>query len=153
MEIAQIVAQIDSQLETLEQELQTLEAARSALTQQLTATTRAPQPRTRGAEPPAAAPGPRRARAPRRKRAGRRQALKAQTIEEILAGGSSLSTTEIAEQANADRNQVLAILRELESAGKAVRSGERRATRWSAFTDEDWVARRAAELEALAAAS
>jgi hypothetical protein len=42
---------------------------------------------------------------------------------------------------------VLGVLRELEAAGRARRTGQRRGTRWHAVTDEDRIRARAAELE------
>jgi hypothetical protein len=41
---------------------------------------------------------------------------------------------------------VLALLRELEQAQRIRRTGQRRATRWHAITDEDRIRERAAEL-------
>ncbi|HTT30039.1 MAG TPA: hypothetical protein VMG37_16605 [Solirubrobacteraceae bacterium] len=43
---------------------------------------------------------------------------------------------------------MLRLLRDLESAGRIGRTGQRRATRWHAITDEDRIRERAAELEA-----
>jgi hypothetical protein len=66
----------------------------------------------------------------------------------LLSGSVPLGTAALADQLNADRDQVLVFLRELERAGKVRRLGQRRATRWRAFSDEDWIAERAAELAA-----
>jgi hypothetical protein len=41
---------------------------------------------------------------------------------------------------------VLTLLRELETAGRIRRTGQRRGTRWHAITDEDRIRDRAAEL-------
>jgi hypothetical protein len=43
---------------------------------------------------------------------------------------------------------VLSLLRELEAAGRVRRTGQRRSTRWHAFTDEDRIRERAAQLAA-----
>jgi hypothetical protein len=50
------------------------------------------------------------------------------------------------QQAGADRDQVLALLRDLEKRDRVRRTGQRRATRWHAITDEDRIRGRAAEL-------
>jgi len=64
----------------------------------------------------------------------------------LLSENGGLTTSALAEQTNADRDQVLTLLRELESAGRIRRSGQRRSTRWHAVTDEDRIRERAAEL-------
>jgi hypothetical protein len=71
------------------------------------------------------------------------------TLELLLAGTSGLATSELADRANGDRDQVLVLLRELEAAGRVRRTGERRGTRWHVITDEDRIQQRAAELAAL----
>jgi hypothetical protein len=50
--------------------------------------------------------------------------------------------------ANGARAQVLALLKEQETAGEVRRSGTRAATRWHVITDEDRIAARATELTA-----
>jgi hypothetical protein len=44
---------------------------------------------------------------------------------------------------------VLPLLREMETAGRVRRTGQRRGTRWHAVaSEEEWISERAAELEA-----
>ncbi|OAI40063.1 hypothetical protein AYO39_00185 [Actinobacteria bacterium SCGC AG-212-D09] len=64
----------------------------------------------------------------------------------MLAESEGLTTTAIAKEAGAERDQVLALLRDLEAAGRVRRTGERRGTRWHAITDDDRIKERAAEL-------
>lgn len=89
-----------------------------------------------------------------KRRAGRARrelaAVPAERLELLLSDAGGLTTTALADRANADRDRVLALLRELEAAGRVRRSGQRRATRWHAITDEDRIRQRAAELAALA---
>jgi hypothetical protein len=59
-----------------------------------------------------------------------------------------MTTSALAERANANRDQILTALRELEAAGRVRRSGQRRSTRWHAITDEERIQKRAAELAA-----
>jgi hypothetical protein len=59
-----------------------------------------------------------------------------------------MRTAELAKAANGARAQVLALLKEQETAGEVRRSGTRAATRWHIITDEDRIAARAAELTA-----
>jgi hypothetical protein len=72
--------------------------------------------------------------------------LRPEAAESILAESDGLTTTAIAEQASAPRDQVLALMRQLEAADRVRRTGQRRATRWHAVTDEDRIRERAAEL-------
>jgi hypothetical protein len=51
-------------------------------------------------------------------------------IESLLGGSDGITTAEIARQTNGGHEQILSILKELEQAGKAHRSGTRRSTRW-----------------------
>jgi hypothetical protein len=69
-------------------------------------------------------------------------------LELLLSGVDGLATSALAEQSNANRDQVLALLRELEAAGRVRRSGQRRATRWHAISDDERIQKRAAELKA-----
>jgi hypothetical protein len=73
--------------------------------------------------------------------------LTAEAAERMLAESDGVTTAEFANQAGADRDQVLKVLRDLETARRVRRTGQRRATRWHAFTDEDRIRERAAELE------
>jgi hypothetical protein len=102
--------------------------------------------------PPGAASGAgvdARAKPARRRRARRKPAgevVPAGKLELLLSGSGGLTTSVLAAEAGGDRDQVLTLLRELETAGRIRRSGERRSTRWHAITDEDRIAERAAEL-------
>jgi DNA-binding IclR family transcriptional regulator len=60
-----------------------------------------------------------------------------------------LNAVAIAKQAGARDAQVRGLLRELEKAGRVRRTGTGRASRWKLITDEERIAERAAELEAL----
>ena len=86
----------------------------------------------------------------RRQRGKPKQATEvvpAEELKQLLGASAGLSTTALATRGNAERDQVLTWLRELEAAGKARRTGERRGTRWHLVSDEDRIAERAAELE------
>jgi hypothetical protein len=95
---------------------------------------------------------PRPSRKPRAKQTARPKAnsatevLLADNAEQILSEDGGLTTAALAERASADRNQVLDLLRTLENTGRVRRTGQRRATRWHAITDEDRIRERAAEL-------
>ncbi|MGZ4185192.1 MAG: hypothetical protein ACXVUE_20700 [Solirubrobacteraceae bacterium] len=75
------------------------------------------------------------------------EVVSAVKLEGLLAEHSGITSTALAELANGGRDQVLGVLRELEAAGRARRTGQRRGTRWHAITDEDRISARAAELE------
>ena len=68
-------------------------------------------------------------------------------IAGLLAASEGLTTSAIAEQAGLDRGEALSVLKDLESKGEVRRSGQRRGVRWHAYTDEDRIRERAAELE------
>jgi hypothetical protein len=73
--------------------------------------------------------------APRRRSRRRNQGTEivpAGKIESLLAGSDGITTAELARQTNGGHEQILSILKELEQAGKAHRSGTRRSTRWHA---------------------
>lgn len=72
--------------------------------------------------------------------------LAGQLLKLLGTNRDGLTTPAIAAAANADRDQVLALVRELEAAGDVRRTGARRGTRWHAITDEDRIQERAAEL-------
>jgi len=72
----------------------------------------------------------------------------ADQVESLLSGNGGLTTSELADRANGNRDQVLGLLRDLEAAGRVRRTGQRRGTRWHQITDEDRIRVRAAELEA-----
>lgn len=76
------------------------------------------------------------------------KAISAERIESLLSENGGLTTSALADTTGGDRDHVLRLLRELESAGRVRRIGRRRATRWQAITDEDRIRERAAELQA-----
>jgi hypothetical protein len=79
--------------------------------------------------------------------------LVADTLEGTLRGvEDGLNAVAIAKQAGARDTQVRGLLRELESAGRVRRTGTGRGSRWRLVTDEDRIAERAAELEAVSTA-
>ena len=148
----EIVASIDTRLRELSAEIKTLDAARAALEHRERQSSRAPArpAATKRRASPAATSSPARAsRKPsRRPRRPASNGIPADQLESLLSGNGGLTTSALAEQANANRDQVLGLLRELETAGRVRRSGQRRGTRWHAITDEDRIRARAAELEA-----
>lgn len=122
----EIVDSIDTRLAELSDQIKTLETARTALDR-----------------------GESAARGTSRRRAKRRSTVvPADQVESLLSGNGGLSTSELADRANGNRDQVLGLLRELEAAGRVRRTGQRRGTRWHQITDEDRIRVRAAELEA-----
>jgi len=174
-----IVDSIDARLRELREEIKALDAARTALDDRQTRSpqgaTRAVTSRGGSAsgassrrrtsaksshEPSVASarePAPpshrvelktsRRKVSPKAKRAS--NALPVDRLEALLSGNGGLTTSELATQANASCDQVLGLLRELETGGRVRRrTGQRRATRWHVITDEDRIRERAAELEA-----
>jgi hypothetical protein len=83
----------------------------------------------------------------RRKRA---TVLLAGKLETMLGNAEDgLNAVSIAKQASARDAQVRGLLGELESAGRVRRTGTGRASRWRLITDEERIAERTAELEAL----
>jgi hypothetical protein len=83
-------------------------------------------------------------------------AKSAKPVEVLLAGKleamlgeaeDGLSAITISKRSNASYNQVLELLRTLDSAGQVRRTGSRRTSRWRLVTDEERIAERAAELE------
>ena len=123
----EIVDSIDTRLAELSDQIKTLESARSALDQRERARRNTP---------------------PRRARRALRGAVPADEVESLLSGNGGLTTSELAARADAKRDHVLGLLRELEAAGRVRRTGQRRGTRWHQITDEDRIRVRAAELEA-----
>ena len=77
------------------------------------------------------APKPRTTRT-RRRQTQPTEVVPAGKLEKLLAQTDRISTANLAKQADAASDQVLALLRELEPAGKVKRTGERRGTRWHA---------------------
>jgi hypothetical protein len=136
MTTTELAQTIQDRLDVLHREIALLEAARDQL-------------RSNGsgsAQPTVSRPAAvRRTRRARRRRSG--EPVPASKLEGLLAEHSGITSTALAELADGGRDQVLGVLRELEAAGRARRTGQRRGTRWHAITDEDRIAARAAELE------
>jgi len=130
--IDQLIQSIDARIEELKTDMASLQAARSALV----ANGAAAAPRSVARTRPAT----------RRRRRKTTTPLTAEAAEQLLATSDGLSTAALAQQAGAGRDQVLALLRELETARRVRRTGQRRGTRWHAITDEDRIRERAAEL-------
>jgi hypothetical protein len=100
-----------------------------------------------------ARPSPSQPRKPARRRTRAKadrsvEVVPAGKLELLLSDTGGLATSALAVRANADRDQVLTLLRELETVGRVRRTGQRRATRWQAITDEERIQERAAELAA-----
>ena len=158
-----ILDSIENRLKDLNSEIETLAAARSALDGEAVAPARqsaaAPAarrsraasrqtsttPASEAAAPPARA-RPSARRSARRSNGRTTEVVPAGRLELLLSEDGGLTTTALVEQTNGDRDQVLSLLRELESAGRIRRTGQRRSTRWHAITDEDRIRERAAEL-------
>jgi DNA-binding CsgD family transcriptional regulator len=127
----QLIQSIDARIDELNSDMASLRAARSALVEN-----GAPTHRSADTATPAT----------RRRRSKAKKQLTAEAAEQLLATSDGLTTAALAQQAGAGRDQVLALLRELETARRVRRTGQRRGTRWHASTDEDRVRERAAEL-------
>jgi hypothetical protein len=140
MTITDIITSIDQRLTEAQAEIARLDGARRALTND-----GARQALTNDVAP---------ARTPKPRRAPRKTTRTAQTIvpagklTALLDGSPGMSTPQIANATNGKPNQILALLRDLESDNQIRRSGQRRGTRWHLITDEDRVAARAAEIAA-----
>jgi hypothetical protein len=132
MTTTDLVKSIDDRLAQLAVQINVLETARKELLN------------GNGAAPP-----PKAARSARRRRAAPKPTVPAGKLEAMLAEHDGITSTALAKLANAAPDQVLTLLRELEQAGRARRTGQRRGTRWHAITDEDRIAARVAELEKL----
>lgn len=152
-----ILDSIENRLRELNQEIKTLVAARSALGNGEAAPAR--RPRASAARPAGSRSGatrPAGGRSSGRRTGSKRRArtaagtdvVPAGRLEVLLSENGGLTTSALAERTNGSRDQVLTLLRELESAGRIRRTGQRRSTRWHAITDEDRIRERAAELEA-----
>jgi hypothetical protein len=136
--IEDLTAAIENRIQVLTGEITALEDARAALASGSSARARSSRPRARR---------PRRRGAPKAtKPTNATEVLLADRAEQLLASTNGLSTAALAKQAGADRDQVLALLRDLEKRARVRRTGQRRATRWHAITDEDRIRERAAEL-------
>ncbi len=172
--IPELVASLGQRLDELSTEIATLERAKLALdrktpTAPSTAVTTTNGRKSRQRTPPtrAAASGGVAARAPTtqdaskpsartprqrptaaRRRSGAAARLDAGTLEQVLADTpAGLSAGALAERVGAGYARVLALLRQLETAGQVRRTGTRRSTLWHLVTDEERITQRAAELE------
>jgi hypothetical protein len=139
--IQQLIQSIDSRIQELNREVTALEDARLALISNRSAPPAAhePRPRRTARQKPTG-------RTARRNRGAKKDVLVDESVERLLAGPDGLTTAALAKQAGAEHDQVLALLRDLEAAQRVRRTGQRRATRWHAVTDEDRIRERAAEL-------
>jgi hypothetical protein len=136
MTTTELAQTIQDRLDVLYGEIAGLEAARDQL-------------RVNGAS--ASRPTPTRTRTPTRRRRAKpkpgAEVVPSGKLEVMLAEHDGVTSTTLAKLANGRPDQVLTLLRELEAAGRARRTGQRRGTRWHAITDEDRINARAAELE------
>jgi hypothetical protein len=136
-----LVQSIDDRIRELNRELATLQDARLALISNRSAPTPTRKPKSkRTVRLKRASP------TVRRKRTRKNEVPLAEAAEQLLTESDGLTTATLAKQAGADHDQVLALLRDLETAQRVRRTGQRRATRWHAITDEDRIQKRAAEL-------
>lgn len=130
--VEDLIRSIDGQIQEAEKTIASLEAARSELVTG-SAASRDSTPR-------------RRVRRRRASRSKSKEVVPAGVLGRLLAENPGLTTSALARTANADRDQVLTLLKEMELAGDARRAGVRASTRWFAITDEDKIEARAAEL-------
>lgn len=149
MTTAEIVDRIDFRLVALKQEIASVQAARAALSAEGQRAVQAASVNRRtnvdGATTENRTPSPRRQRRASRRSNG---AMSADALLALLSGAAPVGTAALADRLGANKDRVLALLRELERAGRVQQLGQRRATRWRAFSDEDWIVQRAAELAA-----
>src|ERR1700729_1903408 len=61
-------------------------------------------------------------------------AISADRVESALSENGGLTTSALAEKTGGSRDHVLRLLRELETAGRVRRTGQRRGTRWQMIT-------------------
>jgi hypothetical protein len=141
MTTTELAKSIQDRLDLLYGEIAVLQSAR----EQLHANGAAPTPTSRASSAKDEPKPPR-----RRRRAAPKpttEVVPAAKLEAMLVDHDGASTAALATLASARPEQVLTLLRELEAAGRARRTGQRRGTRWHAITDEDRIRERAAELE------
>jgi len=161
--IENIVGSIERRIRDANQEIAALTAAQAALNGRPSTKGRddvtaaavqrvaaEPQGESRStAEKSASAPSRRQRQHSRRTSSARAvRVVPAGKLEVLLTESAGLTTSALAQQAGADRGQVLTLLQEMEASGRIRRQGERRATRWYAITDDERIRERAAELEA-----
>jgi predicted HTH transcriptional regulator len=117
MTLIDIVTSIDQRLTQAKAEIAQLDSARQAL--------------TNGAAP-AATRKPR--RAPRKSTRTASAIVPAGKLAALLNRSPGMSTSELAKATNGKRDQILALLRELEDDNHIRRTGQRRGTRWHLIT-------------------
>jgi|SRR5580692_3710367 hypothetical protein len=142
-----IVTSIDIQLQALTAEQEQLTNARAALSGSVAPAT--PVTPAAPAAPAAPAPAQPRRRSRRRKRQTTTpitNVVPAERLLKLVVDNPGTTTTSLAKLASADQTQVLTLLKEAETDGSVRREGQRRATRWYRYTDEDRIAERAAQL-------
>lgn len=168
----EIVESIDSRLRELNDEIKSLDAARVALDRrERPPSRRAPAKVTRRRIPAfratsrtnASAQSRRESSAEVSRKPAPRSGTRARTISRsstsrvpkvvpadrmvsLLSDNGGLTTSALAEKTGVNRDHVLRLLRDLETAGRIRRTGQRRATDWHAISDEDRIRQRAAEL-------
>jgi hypothetical protein len=136
MEITQVIDQLKAQLAETEANAQRLRTAIDALEGSVESSDVQP-PRRRAA----------RGRAARRSASNGRTAGKVALTPDVVVGlvtAEGVPAREIRSQVTGSDNQVLKVLKDLESAGKIKRTGQRRATKWHRVTDNARVAARPA---------
>jgi hypothetical protein len=130
--IEQIVQSIDTRINELLAEQGQLADARAALSGSSRETT-----------PPL---NPTRTRTRRSRPRSRAKAIALDELVKLVTDKPGQTSTSLATIANANQTKLLASLKEAETHGTVRREGQRRATRWYPYTDEDRIAERAAEL-------
>jgi hypothetical protein len=149
MTIDELANTIQDRINALHGEIASLEAARTQLHANGSGPAAGDDRGVRGrAAQNGSKPSRRRRAQPKAANAGTgTEVVPAGKLEAMLAQHDGITTSELAKLTNGRADHVLALLREMESTGRARRSGERRGTRWHAITDEDRIRERAAELE------
>jgi hypothetical protein len=149
-----IVASIDTHLRQCREQITRLEAARAALSGQSgpahgsgvarvrPSRTRATHFKTRPVRAPVArqensATASPADTAPSTRKPADRPRTSGSQLEAALSNSDGLTSAVLAHETGAERSHVLGLLRELETAGRVRRSGQRRGTRWHAVTDGD----------------
>jgi predicted Rossmann fold nucleotide-binding protein DprA/Smf involved in DNA uptake len=136
MDITQVIEQLQAQLAETEADAQRLRTAIAALQGSAEST---PAP-SRGRRSP-------RGRATRQRTSNGRTSKVALTPDVVvkLVTPEGVPAREIRSQVNGSDNQVLKVLKDLESEGKVKRTGQRRATKWHLVTENGRSATRAAK--------
>ncbi len=139
MEITQVIEQLQTQLTETEADAERLRTAIAALEGSV-GSSPAPAP-TRGRRSA-------RGRATRSRTSNGRSAGKVALTPDVvvkLVTPDGVPARDIRSQVNGSDNQVLKVLKDLESEGKVKRSGQRRATKWHLVTENGRSATRAAK--------